>query len=257
MPKFFKSHLLFMFFVVIISSGCSSNQTMKDAWKSTKGSWYTYASPQAAIDYEEIGNMSPAQVLLSSEMVGIDIQLIKLERIMLNGDKSPTGEWISKLFETVPWITGFAGVRDNGEILGQEPAGFSDSFDFSPLLEPDEKQSMRALRATIIADATPPEILLATPLYESSEFLGVVVTSFNIPSLLKYSKTPSNLIIFTPKTLLWSGDFAQVSDAILSLDWEATIKDNVTGNVSIADKKFHWIVRYIGNLPVIFAVLAP
>ena len=86
---------------------------------------------------------------------------------MLNADKPPTREWITTFFASFPWISGFAGVKYDGTILGQEPATSMKELDFIPLLYEDKKQNSRALRADVQNTPLGPEIMLAAPLYES------------------------------------------------------------------------------------------
>ena len=80
---------------VSLAAGCSSYQPTKNAWRSTKGFWNTYVSPPASVDYDEKGDLSPRALALTNCMMGIDVELGRLERVMLNADKPPTREWIS------------------------------------------------------------------------------------------------------------------------------------------------------------------
>ena len=168
--SFLRCFLLLM--AVSLAAGCSSYQPTKNAWKSTKGFWNTYVSPPASVDYDEKGDLSPRALALTNCMMGIDVELGRLERVMLNADKPPTREWISNFFATFPWISGFAGVKYDGTILGQEPATSMKDLDFIPLLYEDKKQNSRALRADVQNTPVGPEVMLAAPLYDGVDFLG-------------------------------------------------------------------------------------
>ena len=120
-----KSYVRYIFLLVFAASlvtGCSSYQPTKNVWKSTKSFWNTYVSPPATVDFEEKGNLSPQALSLTHSMMGIDVELTRLERVMLNADKPPTREWLASFLTSFPWISGFAGVKYDGTILGQEPA---------------------------------------------------------------------------------------------------------------------------------------
>lgn len=44
----------------------------------------------------------PRALALTNCMMGIDVELGRLERVMLNADKPPTREWISNFFCHLP-----------------------------------------------------------------------------------------------------------------------------------------------------------
>lgn len=254
MPNKFTTVCLSLAVASVLTAGCSSNQTVHNAWKSTKGLWYTYASPPASIDYEESGEMSPYELALATRMMGIDIQLGQLERVMNNADKPPTAEWLNGFFARFPWMGGFAGVKADGQIIGQEPAAPMKSLDFLPLLEEDKKQNMRALRGYVEDTPLGPEVLLAAPLYEASNFLGVVIAHFDMRALLRYATDPEELVIVAPQAVLWPGKYDIAATPMNSVDWETAVRKNSKGTVSNANGTFYWVARYLGNQPLIFGV---
>lgn len=254
MPKKFTTVCLSLTVAAILAAGCSSNQTVHDAWKTTKGLWYTYASPPAAIDYEESGEMSVYELALATRMMGIDIQLGQLERVMSNADKPPTNEWLQSFFARFPWMGGFAGVKADGQIIGQEPAAPMKSLDFLPLLEEDKKQNMRALRGYVEDTPLGAEVFLAAPLYDASDFLGVVVAHFDMRALLRYATDPEELVIVAPQAVLWSGKYDIAATPMSGVDWGEVVRKNSKGTVSNANGSFYWVARYLGNQPLIFAV---
>lgn len=251
--SFLRCFLLLM--AVSLASGCSSYQPTKNAWKSTKGFWNTYVSPPASVDYEEKGDLSPRALALTNSMMGIDVELGRLERVMLNADKPPTREWIASFFASFPWISGFAGVKYDGTILGQEPATSMKELDFIPLLYEDKKQNSRALRADVQNTPLGPEVLLAAPLYDGVDFLGVVAAYFDMRMLMQYSSSPENLVILTPQALLWPGKYDFAATPLAGVDWAEATGKSSSGTCSNATGSFYYMVRYLGNLPLVFAVV--
>ena len=144
-------------------AGCSSYQPTKNVWKGTKDVWYTYVSPPASVDYGEKGDLSPRALALTNCMMGLDVELGRFERTMINADKPPTRQWMDSLFAAHPWLDGFAGVKYDGTLLGQEPANPLKQLDFIPLLYEDKKQGSRALRAGVQQTPMGPEVMLAAP----------------------------------------------------------------------------------------------
>lgn len=238
-----------------LASGCSSYQPTKNAWKSTKGFWNAYVSPPASVDYEEKGDISPRALALTSSMMGIDVELGRLERVMLNADKPPTREWLSTFFASFPWISGFAGVKYDGTILGQEPATSMKELDFIPLLYEDKKQNSRALRADVQNTPLGPEIMLAAPLYDGVDFLGVVAAYFDMRALMQYSSNPEDMVMLTPQALLWPGKYDFAATPLAGVNWSEAISKSSSGVCTNATGSFYYIVRYLGNLPLVFAVV--
>ncbi len=234
--------------------GCSSYQPTKDVWKGTKHLWYTYASPPASVDYEDKGDLTPGSLRLAQNMLAIDGELTRLERVMLNADRPPSQEWISDLLVKFPWLSGIAGIKYDGTILGHEPETAMKELDFIPLLYEDKKQRRSALRGDVQITPLGPEVLLATPLYESGDFLGVICVHFDMRNLASQSEAVDKLIILSPYGLLWAGEYDFAKTPLAGLDWAAICRESSSGVCSNASGKFLYQVRYLGNLPLVFAV---
>ena len=236
--------------VLALSTGCSSNQSVKNTWKGTKRIWYSYVNVPASIDYADKGTMPEYETLFSKAMMGIDVQLLALERTMQNADKPPTPEWLNAFFTQFPWVDGVTGLNGEGGVVGQ--AGRAErQLDFASLLERDPKQNLHALRSCVQdADGTP-EVLLAVPLYDGPDFLGIVVAYFEMRSLMRYSDAPESLIITSPGGLLWSGSSA---GALPNVDWGTITRKSTGGTISDGSGTYQWVSRFLGNYPLIFAV---
>jgi hypothetical protein len=240
--------------LVALLTGCNSYQPTKDVWKGTKNFWNDYVSPAAEIDYEEKGALTPSALELTNSMMGIDRQLSRLERVMINADKPPTKTWVSDFMANFPWLNGFAGVKYDGTILGQAPSSPLKQLDFIPLLYEDKKQSNRALRADVQNTPLGPETMLAVPLFDNSDFLGVVVAHFDMRTLAQFTGNPSNIVILSPQALLWPGKYDYAATPLSGVNWEETVSKSSSGLCKNATGSFYYIVRYFANLPLIFAV---
>jgi hypothetical protein len=214
--------------VLVLHTGCSTNQTVKNTWKGTKNVWYSYVNVPAAIDYDDKGKMPEYETLFSKAMMGVDVQLLALERVMQNADKPPTPEWLNAFFTQFPWVYGITGLNAEGGIVGQAGRAVK-NFDFSPLFERDPKQNLHALKGYVQDSGRTPEVLLAVPLYDGPDFLGLVVAYFVMPSLMRYSDAPESLIITSPDGLLWSGAFA---GTLPDANWKAIVRSSASGTVS-------------------------
>ena len=82
MLKSYARYFSLLLVAVLYLTGCSSYQPTKNIWKSTKGFWNTYVSPPASVDYSEKGTLSPQALALTHSMMGLDLELSKLERVI-------------------------------------------------------------------------------------------------------------------------------------------------------------------------------
>ncbi len=234
--------------------GCGYNQDIKNVWKGTKSFFYENVSVPASIDYDETGAMSEYKEQLALSMIGIDVQLTNLEKVMNNSDKPPTNESVEALFSRFPWLSGFTGVKADGTILGQVPSVPLKPLDFTPLLHEDNKQNLRAVRGHVQNTPMGPEVFLAAPLYDAHDFLGVVSVYFDMRELLQFSDSPDELVILSPQAVLWAGKYNFSSTPLAGVAWDSVVLEASSGTVSNAAGEFYWSVRYFGNLPLIFAV---
>lgn len=242
-----------LFLAISLTCGCGAYQPAKNVWKSTKGIWYDYISPPASVDYEEKGELPEDAKALSNSMMGIDLQLARLERIMQNADRPPTQQWLDQLFVRFPWLNGFAGVKNDGSILGQQPADSLKELDFNRLLYEDKKQNSRALRTDVLPTPQGPEIMLAAPLYDGVDFLGIVVAYFDMRSLMKYSNNAQDMVVLCPTALLWPGKYDYAATPLAGMDWQKVVRESSAGTCSNSHGSFIYVVRYLGNLPLVFA----
>ena len=238
-----------------ILTGCSSYQPTKDVWKGTKDFWYTYASPPASINYNDTGALPEAELQLTRAMLAIDRELDRFQRVMLNADRPPTNEWVQNLLTTFPWVSGIAGVKYDGVVLGQEPTTPMKELDFNPLLYEDPKQKRNALRGDVQNTPLGPEVILAAPLYESTDFLGIVAAHFDMRALASQSNLADKLVILSPAALLWPGSYAYAETPLAQQNWAKVCRESSQGTCSNKLGSFLYQVRYLGNIPLVFAVV--
>lgn len=254
MSPYSYSRFLFLALALALFCGCSSYQPVKNVWKGTKGLWNTYVSPPASVNYEDKGDLPPQARELSTAMLGVDKELTRLERVMQNADKPPTQQWLDNLFASFPWLSGFAGIKYDGKILGQQPADSLKDLDFNPLLYEDKKQNSHALRADVQPSPMGPEVMLATPLYDGVDFLGIVVAYFDMRALMAHSANASDIVALCPTALLWPGKYDFAATPLAGVDWAKVVTESSAGTCSNATGSFFYMVRYLGNLPIIFAI---
>lgn len=241
-----------VFVVMLLATGCSSNQTVKNVWKGTKNVWYAYVNKPMHIDYKDKGDIKAHEKILAVHMMGVDVELTHLERVMTNADKPPTEEWVETLFKRFPWLDGFVGIKADHQIIGVAPGLPLKPLDLGALLIADEQQKSRDVRGSVQDTPMGPEVFLTTPLFDGQNFLGVVSAYFDMRSLVNQSVNPEELIIVSPQAILWGGKYDVEATSLASTDWPALIATSSKGTISDGAGTFYWIVRYLGKQPLIF-----
>lgn len=233
--------------------GCGS-ATLESTWKGTKSLYGEYLNPPASIDYSEKGSLTDAETRLASRMVGIDIQLEQLERYLQNADRPPSGESISILFNRFPWLSGLAAVDTQGNVLAQEPPVAMKPLDFALILEQKPRgASLRGVRGLVEDTPLGAEVLAAVPVYSNADLMGVLVTHFDMRSLLTYTSGAEDLVVLAPQGVLWPGRFEMSATPLTGVDWMTITKDATQGTLSNSNGEFIWMARFIGAQPIIFA----
>lgn len=236
---------------LVLVGGCT---TLESSWKSTKSFYYTYINAPAVIDYEEKGTLSEAELRLATRMVGIDIQLEHLERYLLNADRPPTGESINLLFTGFPWLSGLVAIDPEGNVLAQEPPVSMKNLDFSGIAKTEARGGeMRGLRGFVQDTPLGPEVMVGIPVYMDSEMRGMLVTHFDMRTLLSYTNGTEDLVVLAPEGVLWDGDIDVPSTPLYGQDWAEIVRSSTQGTVSNNNGEFIWIARFLGKQPLIFA----
>lgn len=237
---------------VTFAFGCG--QTTHNVMKDTKRYYRDYLNPPAQVDFGDSGYSTPEETRLSAGFVGIDLQLRSLERGLDNADRRPDSNWVETFLRSYPWLAGVAAVDASGEVLARMPSFDMKNIDYSGLLEADPKQKMRMLRGMVVDTPLGPEVVVAVPLYAAMDFKGIIAAHFDMRALLPYSAHPSDIVIVSPAGVLWPGRYDIAATPLQDQDWAKLTAKDSCGTLSNAQGEFFWVTRYVGNLPLVFAV---
>lgn len=252
MQRVNKAACLLLALGVLLATGCKHEA--KEYWKDTRRYYREYLNTPAKLDLEDKGEVEPAEARLAEGFAGIDIQLRALERALENSDRKPDAAWAKQMFQRFPWISGLAAVDSTGNVMAQQPDAPMKPLDFTPLLKEDAKQNMRALRGYVQETPLGSEVYVGVPIYVGSDFRGLVIAHFDMRALLPYSSRPADLMIAAPGQVVWPGRFDAQATPIASTDWDKLVTEHAFGSVSNGNGEFYWVSRYLGNLPLVFAV---
>ena len=239
---------------IAIIAGCRPPQTVKNAWKDTRYYYATYVNTPATLDLEDAGSAAEYERDLGMAIADFDMQIRALERVLQNSDLNPDPVWVNKVTTRFPWLSGLALTDPDGEPRAQISSDYAKPFGIGTLNESDAKQQLKDLRACVQDDPLGPEIYIGNPVYAGSDFKGLIVVHFDPRTLLARMGDPGKIIIASPQGILWPGMFAAESTPISAINWGEVVKDSSYGTVSNEHGTFYWVARYIGNLPLIYAV---
>jgi hypothetical protein len=236
--------------------GCQKSQTMKDSWKFTTRQYRTYLNTPASVDLADKGSCEVYELALGEAVLAVDMELQKLIRAMENSDHNPDQRWVMSMMDRFPWLSGVALVEGSGALAARYPEYFAKNFDVSPLLVPDPKQRPGALRAYAQPDPAGAEIYLANPVFGDEELKGLIVAYFDIRALATLSADPGSFAMASPVGVLWPGSFGAKGGTLDKVDWDPLLKEKSCGLIGPDGSQFFWTTRYLGNLPLVYAMPA-
>ncbi len=240
--------------VCVALVGCRPPQTVKNAWKETRTYYRDYLNTPASLDLDDKGDAKDYQAVLAAALADFDMQLRNLERMLQNSDRNPDPAWVTKVTTDFPWLAGLALTDNEGHPMAQVPPSYAKPFDVGSLTTVDKKQLRKDLRAYVQEDPLGPEIYVGNPVYSGDDFKGLIVVHFDPRTLIARTADPANIIIACPGGIIWPGSFDAQATPIAGVDWADKVKSNAYGTVSNDRGTFYWVTRYVGNLPLIYAV---
>ena len=236
------------------ATGCRPPQTVKNAWKDTRSYYRAYLNTPATLDFDDKGDAEEYQMALGAAVSEFDFQLQELERVLQNSDRNPDPAWVGKMTKRFPWLSGLALTDDAGEPKAQVPADYPKAFEATSLAKVDTKQHLKDLRAFVQTDPLGPELYIGNPVYAGGDFRGLIVAHFDPRVLIARTADPGKFMIACPQGVIWPGLYDPESTPVAAIEWGEVVKDRSYGTVSNANGTFYWVARYVGNLPLIYAV---
>ena len=235
-------------------TGCRTPQTVKDAWKGTRSYYYEYLNTPATLNMADKGDIQDYQAALGIAISEYDLQLQELERVLHNSDRNPDANWVTSITTRFPWLSGVVLTDDIGVPRAQIPPNFAKPFTIGTLLEVDEKQQLKDLRAFVQQDPLGPEIYVGNPVYFGADFKGVIIVHFDPRALLARTGDPAKVVIAGPDGIIWPGIYAEESTPIARVNWAEETRKTHSGIVRNELGAFYWVSRYLGNLPLVYAI---
>ncbi len=252
MRRFFVCFFCCLF--LVFGSGCRTPQSVKNVWKETKYYYYTYLNTPVTLNFEDQGDSEEYQQTLASAVSEFDMRIGDLERVLQNSDKNPDAAWLARMTERFPWLSGLALTDASGNAGAKLPMDYPKPFDVLPLLEEDPKQQIKDLRAFVQQTPQGPEIYLDNPVYLGGDFRGLVVVHFDPRVLIGQVTNPGVFMLAGPDGIIWPGMFDAEATPVAAINWGEVVKDQSYGTVSNEQGTFYWVARYLGNLPLVYAV---
>lgn len=247
--KFKFSARFFALAVLCFAVFCSGCEYGSKVWRSAQES----VDPNPEITLEGEGLENPNDNKLALLFTPVDEQLLKLSSFLSNVDSHPDEEWFKLLFMRFPWLGGVMTVNSDAMILVKLPEQSIKPFKPGPLMEYEGDWSEVRLKSFVNYTDFGPELYMATPFFKDADFRGLVVVHFDPRILLNFCPRPKDLIIMQPDGGgVWTGMKNLDREALLSLDWDELLDEQVRGVVDAGDRSFVWLTRYIGDTQIVY-----
>ena len=247
--------VILLAFTTLTITACGQNQKVKDSWKFTKRLYTNYLNTPATLNMSDRGSWQVYELALGEAVFSIDNELQRLVRAMENSDHNPDQDWALSMMRRFPWLSGVALVDRAGILIAQYPEHFPKPFDVTPLIEPDPKQRPGDLRAYAQISEAGPEIYIANPVYGAgAEVLrGLIVCYFDPRILATMTRDPGSFMLVSTAGVLWEGQYGPNS-IVATQDWADILRKSSQGIIGNKRDGFFWTTRYVGNLPIVYAM---
>ncbi|MEZ0575010.1 hypothetical protein ACQ0P8_03150 [Halodesulfovibrio aestuarii] len=235
--------------LLVLLTGCK--QSVNNTWRETKGYYNTYLNTPAELEFAEV-DVEAAEDNLAAMYTPIGEELEKFVRVIDAKDVFPDLAWVDATMKRFPWLSGIAVVNLEGNVLMQRPSVSMKPLNFAPLLDENKDYGFRALRGYV--DETPlgNEAYVAMPFFVDNEMKGLVVAHFDARNLVELSPNPEELVVLSGKKMLWSGKYNFESTPFAQINWEEMLSEESHGVFEESGNSYTWLVRYVGNIPMIF-----
>lgn len=213
-----------------------------------------YINPVPKIDVNRYHFENPNQEKLALLFSPVDAKVTELMRYVTSQDFRPNDAWMKYLFMRFPWIDGVLIADANGDILERRPPVPVKRFSEPLIFESIWRDTL--VKTVVDYTALGPEIYLGMPNFETTEFVGLHVVSFDPRVLFTFCPEPEQLLIIDPHAhKLWvaGSKLPQESEALTAIAWDKILLEQSQGNIVVGGKQFTWLARYIGRDRFIYA----
>lgn len=245
-----KYSILFLLVFSFFSIGCGSKNGTLDEIKETWKATVDLVNPPPVIDTDQYQSENPNLVQLAELFAPVDGPLTSLVTFVENTDTLPDIDWLELLLTRFPWVNTVMVTDSEGEVVFMQPETPIKQM-VEPLRFPAQQGSRKILTRVDYTDLGP-EMYIGQPYFKDVAFRGIIGVGFDPRTLLTLSPDPTKLFIIQPE----KGVFARGPvdrEALLAVDWNEILTDEVQGELKAGDKHYTWIVRYIGKDPYVYA----
>lgn len=239
-------------------SGCGaigpSWETSASSVRSTVRDTRDFINPAPQVDVNRYKWENPNQEKLALLFSPVDAKVMALSRYVTSIDFRPPEEWVDALLQRFPWVDGVIVADENGQILNRKPPVPLKRFSEPLVFESIWRETL--VKTVVDYTALGPELYFGVPNFNGPDFVGLHVVSFDPRVLFTFCPHPEELIIVDPRAQkFWvAGETAPAGAAELTnLPWLEMMKEQIQGTVTVGEKQFTWLARFIGRDLFIYA----
>ena len=221
----------------------NSASTVRATFRDTRD----FINPAPVIDVNKYKWDNPNQEKLALLFSPVDAKVMALTQYITSIDFRPDKAFVDALMVRFPWVDGIIIADAEGKILERRPPVPLKRFSEPLVFESIWRETL--VKTVVDYTTLGPEVYLGMPNFEGAEFKGLHVVHFDPRVLFTFCPHPEELLIVDPRAQkVWhSGDAPPAgSEALAQLPWLEMMKVKIQGVISVGDKSYTWLVRYIG-----------
>ncbi len=222
------------------------------------GWWYSLSDGASSLvnpklEYKEYAP-SGDKWRLANLFAPVDQRIQALTRELSTIESFPAPEWYGRLLDRYPWITSIAAVDAQGRLLGRLPENAITPLDAGQFLEFAADWERATFKSFFSQTDLGPEVCLVQPVSLHNKWVGLIIVQFDPRSLRQFSPAPEGLTLLHSGLLLWPSTPVNEAEVLVGVDWEAILRDRVSGTLEREGRSYTWLARHIGDTYVIYAV---
>lgn len=235
--------------LALAAGGCS---TLKKV-QSYASEALSFANPAPEIDYQDLPNEGPEEVL-AYLFTPVDERIQLLAEEISTVDTRPDREWYTSFGVRYPWLSGLSIIDAEGNTELAVPEQGMRPLPVERLMALRDSWERTSLAVDVQTDELGSEIYFVQPLTTQGKWTGLIVVHFDPRSLQRYCPAPERLLVMTPEQDLWPFERQEDREAMHSVDWPDELSDDVSGKLEAGNREYHWLGRRLGKVHILYAV---
>ncbi|MCF8037971.1 MAG: hypothetical protein K9K79_01515 [Desulfohalobiaceae bacterium] len=230
----------------LLLAGCNPLETAQNV--------YQGRSLPARIDFDKGTGLKQKEQKLAQALSETDEKIEKLRMTLDRQGTPPSLSWMQDTGRSMPWLNGLLVLDSQGREVRRYPQAGVKKLDLQEIHQEILAAGPAHMRLLPQTTEFGPEVCMVKPFFYQGAHQGTLLAHFDFRTLVSADSQGDDLIVFFPGTLLWSGDYGPLARELSRQDWDRLVAKDIQGEITVGERTFYWLVRYVGLDPLIYAV---